>query len=172
MRAQTSMILLIVVLLIFLGLITILLSLSSTVIREEYSDLYVNNLLLSVLKTNTGYGDRCETVSDLITCAFLTPSYVCRGSPKPCLELANETLKKYMGLINENMRYFFTVRSASSEWIPLHGKGALKLEFGDPSLERERRIPKRVANTIIEKLYHGTEYLLEAKLIVSFATQK
>jgi len=167
MRGQTNMILIVLVIIIFVGLIIVLLSLTDSFVNEEYTELYVNNLLLSTLRTSTGYTDRCETVSDTISCAFLTPGYRCGGSQTSCLELANHTLGKYMGMINENMRYYFVVKSADSNWIPVDEDGALRLEFGDKRVYSER-VSRRVASTVIQKVQSGNEYNIEVSAYITF----
>ncbi len=171
MRAQTSTMLLLVLLLIFIGVITILLGLSNVIKNDDYSDLYTNNLLLSLMRTSTGYTDRCESMSDLLGCAFLTPSRRCGNSDKGCLELANETIRNYMQILNENINknidYYLTARSYGSEWTPIGDQGEIRLRFGDPLLET-KKIPKRTASTIIQTTYEGNEYQIEVTLLVAY----
>jgi hypothetical protein len=169
MRGQTNMILVLLVIIIFVGLILILLSLSQSVVDNEYSDLYVNNLLLSLLRTSTGHTDRCETISDTIACSFLTPSYRCGGSQESCMDLANQTLGRYTGMINENMRYYFIVKSADPGWIPLDESGPVRLEFGDSEVYNNKRITKRVASTVIQKVQSGNEYNIEVSAYITFS---
>ncbi|HDD72472.1 MAG TPA: hypothetical protein ENG00_00095 [Candidatus Aenigmarchaeota archaeon] len=166
MKAQTTMILLVFLIMIFTGLVIVLLSLSQTVVREEYSDLYVNNLLLSILKTNTGYTDRCETVSDLIGCAFLTPSYTCGGSSLECRTLAEQTLEEYMNMVNENMVYCFNITSGPG-WSSLDEQGLYSISFGDSSIWK-KGINRRVARTVIQSVHEGLEYNIEVTLAVAF----
>jgi hypothetical protein len=170
MKGQANMIMVLLVLIIFIGVIFVLLSLSESLVDDDYSDLYVNNLLLSILRTNTGYTDRCETVSDTIACSFLTPRYRCGGSQTSCMDTANQTLDRYMGLIKENMRYYFVVKSADPGWVPLDESGALKLEFGEPEIYNNKRISKRVASTIIQKVQSGNEYNIEVSAYITFSS--
>ncbi len=170
MKGQTNMILLLLVLLIFIGMVIMLISLSKTVVREEYSDLYANNMLLSLLRTSTGYNHPCETVSETVACAFLTPGYVCEGasdSPVSCSDLANETIRERMEKMPGNMRYYLSVRSKGG--VEAFDEGnIIRLKYGDPSLERDR-ISKKVARTVIHKVRKGTEYSIEVVLMLSWS---
>jgi hypothetical protein len=69
---QTSMILIVLIIIIFMAIGIFLLISSIKPVYEEYNNLYAHNLLLSVLRRNTGYGGDCETVSSTIACASQT----------------------------------------------------------------------------------------------------
>jgi hypothetical protein len=173
-KAQTSMVLLVLLIIIFAAIGTFLLSLSRTVSQEEYMDLYVNNLMLSLMKTDTGYSDaNCKLLSDTVACAFILPDWRCGGSGMTCLELANKSLGEYMGafdLISRNYRYLFTV--TTHEFIARtgieHGEG-MKLSLGDPELE-DYRGKKRVANYVVQKSLAGNQYNLKVRLYLARKT--
>ena len=76
---QTSMILIVLAVIIFMAIGIFLLISSIKPKYEEYHNLYAHNLLLSVLRRNTGYGEDCDTISSTITCAHATYDRSCEG---------------------------------------------------------------------------------------------
>jgi hypothetical protein len=170
-KAQTSIILLVLVVIIFAALVTFLLSFAQTVSQEKYLDLYVNNLMLSIMKTDTGYSDsNCKLMSDATACAFILPDWRCGGSGMTCLELANKSLSEYMDafeLISKNYRYLFTVTTYGFivRTDIEQGEG-MQLRFGDSELE-DYKGKKRVANYVIQKTLAGTQYNLRVKLYIA-----
>jgi hypothetical protein len=166
------MILLIIVLAIFVGMIVFLLNLASTVKNEEFTSLYANNLLLSVMRTDTGYTDaKCKLVSDLVFCAYFTPEWVCGDSGNKCLDLANDTIRDYMALFgNETkfVKYLFTVRP---EFAALDPSGdVISLDFGDASLKRSKESYKIYSHPlVVSKTFGNNQYTLKMQLIVAKA---
>ncbi len=112
-KGQTTLVMIVIVIIVFSGVILFLLSLAETVSQEEYMNLYAHNMLLSVLRTDTGYLDSsCQTVADTISCAFLEPSRVCEGSGMTCRDLAGSLLEGHASRLEEtrkNYLYLFTV---------------------------------------------------------------
>lgn len=112
-KAQTTVVMIVIVMAIFAGIITLLLTLASTVSQVEYMNLYSHNMLLATLRTDTGYLDsRCQTISDTLACAFLEPSWVCSGSGMTCKDLAESLMSSYSGqleTVKKNYLYLFTV---------------------------------------------------------------
>jgi hypothetical protein len=165
MKSQISIILIVLIIIIFIGVTLFLLSFAETISQREYMNLYVHNLLLSVMRTDTGYiGSDCKLVSDLIACAFFKPTFICGNYT--CLELANQTIYDYMSefeLIKKNYRYLFTVTAPG--YVPELEGEQIKLEFGDPELKG--RIEKITANYYIEKVFGTTQYILKAQLIIA-----
>jgi hypothetical protein len=75
------MVLLFLVVVIFGMLFLFILSFAEVLSQGENTETYLNNLLLSVVRTDTGYtDDRCKLISDSIACAFQSPSYDCGGT--------------------------------------------------------------------------------------------
>ncbi len=85
---QTSMILIVLIIIIFMGVGIFLLISSIKPEYEEYNNLYAHNLLLSVLRRNTGYGGYCDTVSSTVACAYMTSYRNCGGTN--CRNLSSE----------------------------------------------------------------------------------
>ena len=170
-KAQTSMILIVLLIIIFAALGAILLSLARTVTQEDYMDLYVNNLMLSLMKTDTGYSDaNCKLISDSVACAFILPDWRCGGSGMTCLELSNQSLSEYMDafeIISRNYRYLFTVetRGFIARTGFEQGEG-MKLSFGDTSLEGYKG-KMRTANYVIQKTLSGNQYNLMVRLYLA-----
>ncbi len=165
------MILIIIVIALFVGIAVFLLSLASTVKNEELTSLYVNNLLLSVMRTDTGYTDsKCKLVSDLVFCAYFTPEWRCGEGTPTCMELANDTISYYMGTFGNHTRslkYLFTVsptfvsRDASGEEI--------RLDIGDSSLKKSRTESLKILSypLVISKTVGSSQYTLKIQLIVA-----
>ncbi len=74
MKAQTSLMLIVVLILVFIGLAVFLLSFASTLDQQDYFNLYTNNMIITVMRSDTGYHDsKCRLVSDAVSCAFFSP---------------------------------------------------------------------------------------------------
>jgi hypothetical protein len=165
-KAQTSMILIVLLLVVFAALAVFLLSMARTVSHEEYMDLYVNNLLLSIMRTDTGYGTSdCKLMSDVLACAFATPSHLCGGMS--CLDFANGSLTEYtetFGEIAASYSYLFEAETYGC-WS-VTGEECTVLMFGDESLKGYRS--KRTSNPyVIQKSMGGNQYNLKVKLYLA-----
>lgn len=112
-KGQTSAILIVLIILIFMGLAVFLIFSSMGDTHDEYQNLYVHNLLLSVLRRNTGYGGYCETVSSTISCAYMTPQRSCGG--EPCRNLSMEIVPSLVDrVIKQNYDYCMVVEPESN----------------------------------------------------------
>jgi hypothetical protein len=169
MRAQTSMILLVLVIIIFAALAVFLFSLAQTVSQKDYMNMYTSNMLLSIFRTDTGSNDpECKYISDAISCAFFSPHYQCPGAGQTCRELAESMIGHYMDRFAEtqqSFRYLFTVTPGGFLARTEEGE-PLTLEFGDPALKNEK-VQKWSAGVPIQKVSGMTEYYLNVNLIVS-----
>ncbi len=170
MKGQTTMIVLVFMLILFAGLGLFLFSLAETVSQEDYMDLYVNNLLLSVMRTDTGHDDiNCKSVSDIVACSFVMPDWICGDSGMRCRDIANQSLSEYIEafeLISENYRYALQITSQGFVAIdPIEGK-PMELVFGDAELIDSKE-SKRTANYVIQKRLGGSNYNLRATLLIS-----
>ncbi|MEE9323140.1 MAG: hypothetical protein V3U72_01215 [Candidatus Aenigmarchaeota archaeon] len=85
---QTSMILIVLVIIIFMAIGIFLLISSIKPEYDDYHNLYAHNLLLSLLRRNTGYGGYCDTISSTISCAYMTSYRGCGGTN--CRNLSGE----------------------------------------------------------------------------------
>jgi hypothetical protein len=165
-KAQTNMILIVLLLIIFVATALFLLSLARTVSQEDYLDLYVNNLMLSLMKTDTGFSDsNCKLISDATACAFSPTTWPC-GEGLTCLDLANQSISEYMDafeMISKNYRYLFIVTSDTCSRVE---EGCRAIRFGDESLE-DFRGTKKTAKYVIQKRISGTRMNLIVLLYVA-----
>lgn len=166
-KAQSSMILLIVIIAVFAVLVVFLLNIAKIVSQKGFTNLYVNNLLLSVMRTDTGHTDpKCKLVSDLVFCAYFTPEWEC-GEEGKCLNIANETIAEYMRIFGnetKSMRYLFTVKPTFAALGP-EGE-QISLDFGDGSLKKAK---ERVVShpLVLSKTVGTNQYTLKIQLIVA-----
>jgi len=168
---QSMVIMIVFVIMIFGGLAVFLLSISQTVSQKEYHNLYVHNLLLSVMRTDTGYTDpNCKLVSDTLGCAFTqSTEYKCGGSGEPCIELANGTLTNYMDrfeLVKKNFRYLFIAKPETGVRIDPETGEPLVVRIGDKSLETAR-IDKLKTVYIIPKFLATGPYNIVVELFLA-----
>jgi hypothetical protein len=165
------MLLVVIVIMIFVGMVVLLLGLANTISKQEFTQLYVNNLLLSTMRTDTGYTDaKCKLVSDLVFCAYFTPEWQCGPGVPNCLELANSTIANYMGLFgsdSQGMKYLFTVAPA---FIARDESGeSISLDMGDKSLKKSKTETLKLYShpLVISKTVGSNQYTLKIQLIVS-----
>ena len=162
-KGQTGLILMVLLVIIFAGIAIFLFTLARTVSQEEYMNIYVHNLLLAIMRTDTGYTDaECKLISDLLACAALTPTHLCGGTGPDCLSLANQTITEYMnrfGTVRKNYRYLLIVGSGG--FVPTQ-TGRPLLEIGDKELATAR-ISKITANEVVQR----EGYILEVSLIIA-----
>jgi len=105
---QTSMILIVLVIVIFIALSIFLLISSIKPTHDDYYNLYAHNLLLSVLRWDTGLGGDCDTISSTISCAYMTPYTRCGLSD--CRTLAEEVVPQVVGsIVKTNFDYCIIV---------------------------------------------------------------
>ena len=167
---QTSMILLVLVVIIFAALVIFLLSLAETVSPKEYMNTYTQSLLLSLLRSDTGSHDpECKYLSDAVSCAFFQPSsYQCAGLDMTCRELVETRIDYYMSRYAErqgNLRYRLSV--TSSGFLSRGDDGEVYvIEFGDPGLATEK-VQKWSANQLIQRVSGLSEYYLTVNLQIS-----
>lgn len=162
------MILIVLLVIIFAGIAVFLFTLARTVSPEEYMNVYVHNLLLSIMRTDTGYTDAsCKLVSDLLACAAITPAHLCDGWGLNCLDLANQTVTEYMDrfeAIRKNYRYLLIVGSGGL--VPTE-TGKPLLEIGDKALATAR-VTKITASEVIQR----EGYILEVTMIIARRTAR
>jgi len=163
-KAQTTMFLIVLVIIIFAALFIFLLSIAQTSSNEEYMNIYTSSLLLSLSRADTGYLDsNCKTLGDLFLCIFAPerPDWRCGGSGPSCSELANLTVEGYMNrfdMLRENYRYLFIVEPV--DFI------ADRFMIGDASLE-DSMVDKISREKIIQRVSGGNEYNIRLMVIIA-----
>ena len=172
------MILIVLVIIVFGGLAVFLFSFAGTLEQPEYTDLYVTNLLLSLMRTNTGYQDsQCSVLSDAISCAFFESDWRCGTSGPTCLELVNETITNEIGrfsLIQQNYRYLFIAKpekmdTVTGEYVEVMNpvtSEPLRVKVGDLSLEQYRG-KKIVRSYAVHKSTRRGPMIIRTQLILS-----
>ncbi|MBN2101890.1 MAG: hypothetical protein JW716_03400 [Candidatus Aenigmarchaeota archaeon] len=117
----------------------------------DYVNMYVHNLLLSTMRTSTGYGHPCISVSDTISCAYLTPNRLC-GTEK-CSDIVQRVTESIIErAIKPNYGYFIIVEPENWDIV-----GGERITMGDPDTESKR--PHYVANEKI--LAYGSNLRIE-----------
>lgn len=166
-KGQTTMIVLVLVIVIFFGMITFLLSLAETVSQSEYLNLYTHQLLSAMLKADTGYLDtNCRTIADTLACAYFSPAYVC-GGVQDCNSLAHDSVEESIAkfdVIKQGFRHYLTVEPEGLTVIV--GGGIQSVEVGDLSL-RDERTDKFIASERIVGIFGGESYILDVTLTVA-----
>ncbi|RLI96665.1 MAG: hypothetical protein DRO99_04075 [Candidatus Aenigmatarchaeota archaeon] len=172
-KGQTSVILILFIIVIFGGLAVFLLTFAKTFGQPEYMNLYTHNLLLSVMRTDTGYTDsRCRLVSDTMSCAFFESDWRCGGNGPRCRSLINTTITGYISefeLIQKSYRYLLIAKPeylSGGEVINPVTNQPLRIKIGDLSLEEER-VNKIVANEQIQKTTSSGPIIIKVQLILS-----
>lgn len=111
-KAQTTMVLMFLVLIIF-GMLFIFLLSFSELGQEDYVEQYVGDLLLSVIRTDTGYTDEyCALIQDAMASAFTRSTYKCGMGTETCKEVAASRVRYYLDrfdMLKENFEYFLKV---------------------------------------------------------------
>ncbi len=170
LRGQTTMVLIFLVLLLFAGTAIFLLTFAKNISQTDYMNFYVHNLLLTLMRSDTGYGDpNCKLVSDALSCAFFSPEYVCSGGAESlsCLELANSTATGYIerfSVVKKSYRYLLIVEPQGFTVLGLDGE-PFKISIGDTGVAAGRQT-KYTANEQMRKAMSSGVYNLNAKLII------
>jgi len=135
-KAQTTMVLLFLVVIIFGMLMLFLFSFAETLGQTEYVPKYINNLLISIVRTDTGYtGSNCKLISNALGCTFLQPTDYCEGSAERCADVARSRIEYYIDkfeIVKESFRYLFKVEPS---WWAKIGDETIVFEVGDPTVE-------------------------------------
>ena len=137
-KGQMSMLVFVlgVVFFIMLGIFLFTAGIKSS--DTDYVNMYVHNLLLSAMRTSTGYPNPCISVSDTLSCAYLTPDRIC-GSRK-CSEIAEEVTDNALGsIIKQNYDYYLVVEPENWDIM-----GGSVISIGNEAVAKKR--PRFVAN--------------------------
>jgi hypothetical protein len=135
MKAQTSIVMIVIILFLFIGLGAFLfLTGIKNYVPNEYNNLYAHNLLLSVMRKDSGYSAPCRTVSEILVCAHSTPEKRCGGMR--CKDLSDQVVPNLIGnTIKPNFDYLLIVEPDLWEIY-----GGYRLIYGNPNLERSRQL--------------------------------
>ncbi len=164
LKAQTSALLIMIVLIIFGSIAVFVVTISRNIDFDEYTNLYTSNLLIAMMRTDTGYTNpECKTVADLLICSYFTPEFRC--GEYTCTGLAESTIQDYMSefeLVRKNYRYLFSVK-------PQGFISDTQVQIGEASLDCDpsgRQCPKIEKIVSAETIQSGS-YVLKAQLIIA-----
>ena len=140
-KAQTSMVMLVLVLVVFMGLGIFFLSTMIQAEPSDYENLYTHNLLISVLRKSTDYGQPCETVASVASCFHR--QIECRnnfGVKKTCREIADEIIPQLIeDTIKPGYDYYMIIQPENYDIA-----GGPSITYGNPAVED--RVPHFTAN--------------------------
>ncbi|NOX71374.1 MAG: hypothetical protein GXO64_01615 [Candidatus Micrarchaeota archaeon] len=138
LKGQMSMLVLVLGIMFFIMLGVFLFTSNIKPKNTDYANLYVHNLLLTSLRSYTGYSHPCMSVSDTLSCAYLTPNRFC--SSDECFQLApsvaEETIRRVL-----KQNYDFLLIVEPENWDTVGGE---RIVIGNPAIENIR--PKYTAN--------------------------
>lgn len=138
MKAQTTLVALVLIIAVFSGLMLFLFSTAQKSAGTDYGRLYTANLLSVVLNADTGYAeniDLCKTVEDLVYCAETTPEFRC-GSRR-CGDDSKGLIDLYISKTLDTDKFDYFLKYGERE---LGNKAAAKAKN---KWESQRSIVKR-----------------------------
>jgi hypothetical protein len=170
MSGQSTVFLILLVIMLFAGTAVMLLTFAKTINQSDYINMYTHNLLLSILRSDTGYSDpNCKLVSDAIICAFFSPNAVCRGGTTTCLEVAKSAITDYVGRfssVKKSYRYLLTVQPSGFTMIDENTGEPFTISVGDSSISSVRNQTKYTANEQLRKAATTGVFNIDVKLTV------
>ncbi|MBU0530708.1 MAG: hypothetical protein ABIH52_03340 [Candidatus Aenigmatarchaeota archaeon] len=168
MRGQSSFVMIFLLIMVVGFIILFLFSFVGTVKDTEYTQLYTTNLLLSMMRSDTGYTDpNCRLVSDALYCGFKSTYFKCGDSGKTCYEVAYETIESYLdnktGIAKKSFRHYLFVEP--QDWQPVYRPGEpITFEIGDEEIGARTFRGKRTSEN--ELIGSGFE-ILNVRLFVT-----
>jgi len=165
MRAQSGFVMIFLLILILIFVVLFLVTIGSTMKNTEYTQLYSTNLLLSILRSDTGYPDpECKLVSDAIYCTFMNSEHICSGSGLSCKEVAEENVRYYLdydnGIAKKSYKHLII---AEPDWTAIDGSGQIiRFAVGDEDL-----LNPRGKKTAVNEIVGSGSYILNIRLLVT-----
>jgi len=142
LQGQTSLVMIVLLIVVFIGIGMFLLITSFTTEETDYYNLYAHNLLVSVMRAKTGYRSPCDTVADTVYCAMT-------GLGKQCRYLRDDTVKKDCGEVSDEMTpqlirkvlatkpsldYYMIIQPEDPEY-----RGGETITYGNPDVQKRGR---------------------------------
>lgn len=166
-KGQTTLIFIALVAIIFIGIAIFLLTFISTMSGTEHANLYASNMLLSIMRTDTGETEpECKKTEDLVSCAFLSPSHICGF--EECRITAEQKLEYYISEFADKNKAFRYLFIAKPEGFVVSSSGGMpyRIIIGDTTLEEEK-IEKWTVNEKIYKISQSGTYIIDVSLIIA-----
>ncbi|NIO21390.1 MAG: hypothetical protein GTN76_11795 [Candidatus Aenigmarchaeota archaeon] len=141
-RGQTSLVLIVLMIIVFVAVGLFLLISAFTVEETEYYNLYAHNLLVSVMRAKTGYKSPCETVSDTLYCTLTRLGKKCKltkdeSIKKDCREVADEItpiLIRKVLTTKPSLDYYMIIQPEDPEHL-----GGETINYGNPDVKNRPR---------------------------------
>ncbi len=138
---QTSLVMIVLIMLIFIVAGLYLLVSSFTTEETEYYNLYAHNLLVSVMRAKTGYKNPCETVSDTLYCAMTRLGKQCKHLrdetiKKDCREVADEVTPELIRKVlatKPSLDYYMIIQPEDPRTL-----GGETITYGNPDVKNRR----------------------------------
>lgn len=166
MKGQANIVMMILVLFMVAAVFIFLLQLLQKPPQSELDNLYVHNMLLSIMRTDTGYEEEyCRTVSDAVSCAFVEPYLKC-GGQIDCKTVAERRIGDLINKYSESKqnRIFYIEVTPVGKVVSYGGK-AVEIYAGIK--EAEDSMNKAAANEKLQKLFRGELYTINARLVMA-----
>jgi hypothetical protein len=158
-KGQSSIVMMVLVLMVFGGLAVFLLSMVQTVSQEDYMNIYAHNMLISVMRTDTGKGADCALVSDTLSCASY--GMIC-DSGEDCSTVARSKISEFMTYMNE-------AKTTYDWYIGVYDKNDfLLLELGNTELVA-KKTKKWSASETVYDVVGTTQNTFNVRLILAKA---
>ena len=156
-KAQSSIVMILLVIVVFGGLAVFLLSLAGNVQQEDYMNIYTHNTLLSMLRTDTGDGGDCKLVSDALTCGAY--GLLC-DSGTPCRTFAEDRVDYYMDALSY-------VKATYDWYLAVYDNNDITLlELGNTDLVSEKT-KKWSASQTVYKRFGSSDQTFIVRLILA-----
>lgn len=163
---QANIVMMVLVLMMVFAMFFFLLQLLQKPPESALDNLYVHNMLLSIMRTDTGYNEsNCKTVSDAIACYFFEPQYNCDGRI-PCKVVAESRIQELLheyGNVRKNRRFYFEVEAERK--VISHFGVVPEMKIGDPSVEDNPQ--KITANEKVQKISMGEVSTINVRLCMA-----
>jgi hypothetical protein len=115
---QTTIIAMVLIVMLFMGLLIIISMAGDSGESDEYGKFYANNMLISLLRVDSGYSEYpqyCKTMTEVMFCAEFTPSFRCGETE--CKDLADEMIETYAPkVLKPNMGFYIEYGRSSAGW--------------------------------------------------------
>lgn len=165
-KGQANIVMMVLVLLMVFAVSVFLLQMLKKAPGSELDNMYVHNMLLSIMRTDTGYlEENCKTVSDVIACAFFEPYYKCDNTIT-CENVARNRLNQLVEdyrKAKENRIYYIEVEP-EGKVISYQGK-AIEMTAGSRTAEDSSK--KTTANEKVQKLFRGEAFTINVRLTMA-----
>lgn len=156
MKAQTSMVMILLIAVMFMGIIMFLFSTADVSSNEDYVKLQGSAALTTLLRTDTGNPgspDKCKRVEDVIHCSLKTPSWICGSSA--CGNIAEPLVDIYLKKsIDPKLDYYLIYEADSEGRVEIYSNKGMLNKTKLPSVKKvAQKISKPRSGDVDVTLY-------------------